>query len=135
MLTCYIIIFIKQTWKSYVKSLEWLKNKRATINPKNDDDNCFQYAITVVLNRRKIENNAQRISNIKPFINQYNWKGIDFSSHSKDWKKFEQNNKTIALNILYVPCNTKQIRLAYKSKYNCMRGNQLILLMITDGEK
>ena len=116
--------------------VSWMvKKRRATINPKNDHDNCFQYAITAALNHWKIENNAQRVSNIKPFINQYNWKGIDFSSHSKDWKKFEQNNKTIALNILYVPCNTKQIRLAYKSKYNCMRDNQLILLMITDGEK
>ena len=31
--------------KSYIKSPELLKNKRATINPKNKkDDNCFQYA-------------------------------------------------------------------------------------------
>ena len=28
---------------SYIKSPEWIRNKRATINPKNeDDDNCFQ---------------------------------------------------------------------------------------------
>ena len=53
----------------------------------------------------------------------------------KDCKKFEQNNEAIALNILYAPCNTKQIRCAYKSKYNNKRKNQVILLMITDGEK
>ena len=52
-----------------------------------------------------------------------------------DWKKFEQNSKTIALNILFVPHNTKTIRLAYKSKYNRKRENQVILLMITDSEK
>ena len=68
-------------------------------------------------------------------LNQYEWKGIEFPSHSKDWKKFEQNNKTIALNILYVPYNTEQIRHAYISKYNNKRDNQVILLMITDGEK
>ena len=29
-------------------------NKRATINPQNEDDNnCFQYAITVALNHKK----------------------------------------------------------------------------------
>ena len=50
----------------------------------------------------------------------------------KDWKKFEQNNKTIALNILFVPCNTKQIKSAYISKCNHERDNQVILLMITD---
>ena len=58
-----------------------------------------------------------------------------FPSHSKDWKKFESNNKSIALNILYVPHNSEKIRHAYKSKYNLNRENQVILLMITDGEK
>ena len=58
-----------------------------------------------------------------------------FLSHQKDWKKFEENNKSISLNILYVSHNTKQIRLAYKSKYNHNCNNQVILLMITDGEK
>ena len=52
-----------------------------------------------------------------------------------DWKKFEQNNKTIALNILFVPYNTKTIRLAYKSKYNRNRYNQAVLLMITNSKK
>ena len=41
-----------------------------------------------------------------PFIDQYNCKEIEFPSPPKDWKKFEQNNKTIAVNILYVPYNT-----------------------------
>ena len=79
-------------------------------------------------------NNLQRVSKIKPFIGQYEWKRIDFPSYLKDWKKFEQDNKAIALNILFVPYNTKQIRLTYKSKYNYKRDNQVILLMITDGE-
>ena len=60
---------------------------------------------------------------------------IDFPSHKKDWKKFESNNKSIALNILYVPHNTKEIRHAYKSKYNLECENRVILLMITDSKK
>ena len=60
---------------------------------------------------------------------------IDFPSDSKDWKKFEQNNKTIALNILFVPHSAKQIRHAHKSKHNFKCENQVILLMITDGKK
>ena len=73
--------------KSCIKFPEQLKNKRATINPKNDDDNCFQYAITVALNHQNIENHPERVSSTEPFINQYNWKYIDFPSHQKDWKK------------------------------------------------
>ena len=72
---------------SYIDSPEWLKNKKATINPENNDDNCFQYALTVALNHQNIKKNPSRISKIKPFIDQYNWKEIDFTSHSKDWKK------------------------------------------------
>ena len=76
------------------------------------------------------------MSKIRPFINQYNWKGVQFPSHQEEWKKFEQNNKTIALNILFVPHNTKTIRLEYKSNYNSQqRESQVVLLMITDGEK
>ena len=42
--------------ESYIDSPEWLKNKGATINPKNEnDDNCFQYAITVALNYQNIK--------------------------------------------------------------------------------
>ena len=90
---------------SCIKSSEWLINKRATINPKNKDDKCFQYSITVALNHQNIENHPERISNIKPFIDQHNWEGIDFPAGIKDWKKFERNNKTIALNILFIPHN------------------------------
>ena len=109
--------------RSYIDSPDWIKKKKATINPKNEDNECLKYAITVALNHEKIKKDPQRISKIKPFIDNYNWKDIEFPSYSKDWKKFEQNNKTIALNILFVPYNTKQIRPAHISKYNYKRDN------------
>ena len=118
---------------SYIDSPKWLKDKKSTINPKNNDHKCFQYAVTLALNLDKINNNPERISKIKLFIKQHNWKEIDFPSTSKDWKKFELNNE-IALNILYVPHNTKKIHVAYKSRYNLTREKQVILLMISNGE-
>ena len=121
--------------KSYIDSPEWLKNKKAAINPQNKDNECFKYAITVALNYQNIVNNPQRISKIKPFISPYECKNINFPVNLKGCKKFERDNKTIALNILFILYNTKQIRLAYKSKYNYKRDNQVILLMITGGEK
>ena len=119
---------------SYIDSPKWLKDKRSTINPKNNDDKCFQYAVTLALNFDKIKKDPQRISKIKPFIDQYNWKDIDFPSTSKDRIKFELNNE-IALNILYVPHNTRKINIAYKSKNNLTCDKQVILLMISDSEK
>ena len=117
---------------SYVDSPEWLKNKKSIINPKNNNNKCFQYAITLALNYDKIDRNPQRISKIKPFIENYNWKDIDFPSTRKDWNKFELNNNDVALNILYAPHNTKKIEIAYKSRDT--RDNQIILLMISNGE-
>ena len=84
---------------SYIDFPKWLKDKKSTINPKNNDYKCFQYAVTLALNYDKINNHPDRISKIKPFIEEYNWKDIDFPSTSKDWKKIELNNE-VALNIL-----------------------------------
>ena len=118
---------------SYIDSPKWLKDKKSTINPKNNNHKCFQYAVTLALNIDKINGHPQRISKIKPFIEEYNWKDIDFPSTSKDWKTFELNNE-VALNILYVPHNTKKVEVAYKSKHNLTREKQIILLMISNGE-
>ena len=119
---------------SYIESPKWLKDKKCTINQKYNDNKCFQYATTLALNFNNIDKHHQRISIIKPFIDNYNWNDINFPTAKKDWNKFELNNKNVALNILYVPFNTKKIEIAYKSKYNLVRDNQIILLMISNGE-
>ena len=105
---------------SYIDFPKWLKDKKSTVNPKKNDDKCFQYAVALALNLDKIKKDPQRVSKIKPFIEKYNWEDIDFPSTSKDWKKFECNNG-VALNILYVPYNTKKINIAYKFKNNNSR--------------
>ena len=112
---------------TYIDSPKWLKDKKSTINLQNNDD-------TLALNLDNIEKNPQTISKIKPFIDQYNWKDIDFPPTNKDWRKLELNND-VALNILYIPHNTKKIQLAYRSKNNLTCDKQIILLMIADGEK
>ena len=58
---------------------------------------------------------------------------IGLSSHQRDWEKFEQENNSIALNVLFVSYNNEEIKLTYKSNCN-KRENQVILLMINDNE-
>ena len=53
---------------SYIDSPKWLKNKKSTLNPKNNDDKCFQYTVTLALNHDKIKKDPQRVSKIKPFL-------------------------------------------------------------------
>ena len=62
----------------YIDSPDWIKNKKATINPKNKDNECFKYAIIASLNHEKIKNNPERISNLKSFIDHYKWKNTEF---------------------------------------------------------
>ena len=65
---------------SYTDSPDWIKKKTKKINLKNEDDKCFQYAGTVSLNCGKIKWGHERASNIKPFINKYNWDRIKYPS-------------------------------------------------------
>ena len=58
---------------SYIDSPDWIKKKKATINPKNKDDKCSQYAVMVALNYGEIAAHPERVSNIEPFINKLNW--------------------------------------------------------------
>ena len=65
--------------------MDWIK-KKTTINPKNDnDDRCFQYAATIAWNFGEIKNNPQRVSNIKPFIDDYNWEGTNYLSKLQNY--------------------------------------------------
>ena len=90
---------LKRSGGSYLEAPKWIKNKKATINPKNKDDKCFQYAVTIALNYDKTGDNHETVSKVKPFINQYDWNDINFPTNVSDCKKFELNNKSIVLNI------------------------------------
>ena len=51
--------------------LDWIENKKATINHINDDDKCFQYVATVALNHEKIGKILPSIAMIKPLMKKY----------------------------------------------------------------
>ena len=71
---------------SELNSLEWLKCKKEAINSNNNNNNNnFQNALDDALNYQTIESNPQRISKLKPYVNKYNWKGINFPAGSKEW--------------------------------------------------
>ena len=121
---------------SYIASPDCVNNKKSTINPHNiNDNNRFLYSIVAILNYQSIPSNPERISNLKPFISGYNWDDIEFPAGHKDYSVFEKNNTGIALNILYIPHNTFEIRPCYISKHNKTCNIQANLLMITDGQK
>ena len=104
-------------------SSEWLRNKKESITNR---DNCFDNALNNALDYQRIKKDPQKISNLKPYNNQYNWEDLKFPSDKEDWKNFEQNNKETDWSILFVPHNTKEIKPAYISKYNYKHKKQFI---------
>ena len=104
----YYYFAVKSEWELY--SSEWFRSKKESITNGN---NCFQNALDAALDYQRIKKDPQEISELKPYINQYHWKDIKFPSDKEDWKKFEQNNNEIVLNILFIPHSKKEIRPAY----------------------
>ena len=58
----------------------------------------------------------------------------DFSLQQRDWENFEQNNESIALNILFLSQGSEEITLVYRSEHNFKRKNNMLLLMINDDD-
>ena len=74
--------------------------KKATINPKNEKDKCFQWSIIARLNYNIKEKELKKLLKFRRV-------DTDFSSYQRDWEEFEQNNTSIALNILFVSYNSE----------------------------
>ena len=77
---------------------------------------------------------SERVSNITPFINKYNWKGINYPSKIKDWKRSEKNNTTSFLNISYILKKREKCP-ACISKFNSNCEKQIIILININDEK
>ena len=55
-------------------------------------------------------------NSLKAYLRKLNMKIFYFSLHKRDWNNFEQNDKSIALNILFSSKDSEEITLLYKSK-------------------
>ena len=77
-------------------SPDWIVNKEATITPKNERDNkCSQWATILGLNCNKSkEKDLKKILKLKRI-------DTDFPLYREDWENFEQNNTSVALNVLF----------------------------------
>ena len=116
---------------SYIKSTEWLANKRATINPKNkNDDECLRWSTISALNYN--ETMKKEFQNI---FRKIKHEDQDFSSQKRDWENFEQKNELISLNVLLSSQDSEEITLVCKSENNYKRENNALLVMINDDKK
>ncbi|XP_057308090.1 uncharacterized protein LOC130645977 [Hydractinia symbiolongicarpus] len=69
---------------------------------------------------------------MKPYVDLYNWEGIEFPTSTKSIYKFEANNPDIAVNVLYI--EGKKINILRRSVRNG-RSKLVTLLLIKDDKK
>ena len=106
-----------------------IRDKKAVINMKNNDDQCFKWSVTRALN--PVEKNSERVSKeLKDQSERLDWSGLKFPVKLDQIAIFEKNNPQISINVFGFEGAVYPLRLS-KSK-----SEQTInLLLISDGEK
>ena len=84
---------------SYVPLPQWLAHKKAIINPRNEDQECFKWAVIASSCWEGLGLHPERVSKLRKFEVDYDWSGIKFAISVKDIKKFEATNE-ISINLL-----------------------------------
>lgn len=116
------------TGSSYIKMPVGLEFKRAVINVKNDDHECFKYAVLSAL--YPAERNAQRVSQYWPYKNKLDFTNIQFPVDLKGISKFEQQNQTISINVY--TCDGEENRVRTLRLTKKVKQNHIHLLLLTE---
>ena len=120
---------------SYIELPKWIKSKKVVINPQNKDEECFKWAVIAALHHNETKNKIERITLLRPYKKQYNWKEVEFPVSIKKIDKYEKNNPGVAVNVLLSKKKSQNIYTVLRSERNVKCKKQVNLLMIEDGEK
>ena len=114
---------------SYIELPDWLASKKAIINPRNSDNQCFKWAVIAGVYNDEIGRDCQRVSKLRKYKKGFDWYGIDFPTSYKDIKRFECMNE-ITVNVLAV--EDRKIYICRKGKEH----NRVVnLMLITEGNR
>ena len=116
---------------SYIPLPGFLAAKKAIINLRNEDEECFKWAITRALN--PVEKNSERIDiKLREKTEVFNWEGLKFPVNLMDINKFENHNSSISVNVFGYANLVYPLRI---SKHNYKRESTVNLLLISDDTK
>ena len=109
---------------SYLPLPDWLTSKKAIVNPHNDDAECFKWSVIAAENAGMKD--PQRVSNLRKFMDNYDWSGLEFPVSVRDIGKFETRNN-ISVNVLAV-----EGRDIYIHRKGQRVGREINLLMVSE---
>ena len=98
--------------------------KKAIVNSHNDDDECFKWSVTAAENPGMKD--PQCVSNLRKFMDNYDWSELEFPVSIKDIGKFETRNN-ISVNVLAV-----EGRDIYIHRKGQRMGREINVLMVSE---
>ena len=117
---------------SYIELPQELKNRKAIINMKNQDDKCFMWCVLRALNLKDRDN--ERIDNdLKNKVDTLNMEGIQYPVSLRGIDRFEHLNPEISITVLGYNEEEKVYPLKVSKYTGC--DHDIVLLLIKDGEK
>ena len=100
------------SWMPLPKCVE---NKKAIVNLKNFDNECFKWAATIGL-KKLFPQNAERITrNLVEQSKEFDWGGISFPTMVDEIWKFEKRNH-VSVNVYYWDGFVKSLKVTNKEK-------------------
>ena len=117
---------------SYIPLPAFLAAKKAIINVKNEDDECFTWVITRAL--YPVEQNSERIDKkLRETSKVLNCNPrLKFPANLCDINKFENHNSSISVNVFGYENLVYPLRI---SKHNYQRESTINLLLISNNTK
>ena len=90
--------FIPLCGSTFIPLPKKIRDKKAVINMKNDDDQCFKWSVTRSLN--PVEKNSERITKeLKDQSERLDWSGLKFPVKLDQIVIFEKFNPSISINV------------------------------------
>ena len=116
---------------SYIDLPPFLKNKKAIINMKNQDEKCFMWCVLRALNPK--DTNPDRIDNdLKSKQDTLNMKGIKYPVDFRGIDRFESQNPNISISVIGYNKDERVYPLKVSKYTGC--EHDIILLLLKDGE-
>ena len=100
------------------------------MNPQNEDEECFKWAVITTLKWTDIKSHPECMSNLRKFAYNYDWSGLKFPASIKDISMFETNNN-FSVNVLVT--EGKDIYICRKTTYRC--DWEINLMLISEGDR
>ena len=116
---------------SYIELPQELKNRKAIIDMKNQDDKCFMWCVLRALNLKDRDN--ERIDNdLKNKVDTLNMEGIQYPVSLRGIDRFEHLNPEISITVLGYNEEEKVYPLKVSKYTGCK--HDIVLLLIKNGE-